>query len=75
MTVRMTKMKSKPTHIYHEEVYDPTGYGNSTRQTFDKKQFDAWVKYARELREPVTGWKSRFYVGTIDWVEDVVDND
>ena len=58
--------KTKPTHIYREETFGTNGYGNSTRQTFNKKLFDAWVDMSKQ---PTFGWASRFYIGTIDWAE------
>jgi hypothetical protein len=63
----MTKRKPKPTRIYREEVHG-AGAFNSTRQSFDKEQFDAWKRGASDPwlnRDSQT----RFFVGTIDWTE------
>jgi hypothetical protein len=68
MTTKKTKRRAKPRHIYREEVFSGDSYGNSTRQTYDKQLFEEWVAYA-PIREQRVGWKSRFYIGMIDWAE------
>ena len=61
----VNRRKPKPQCVYREETYDPTGYGNSTRQTFDIDQYNAWLKWDLEGHNP--DWERKFYVGTIEW--------
>ena len=56
--------KPRPTLIFCEEVTHRDPLYNSTRQTFDQKQFDAWRKLPRSADTQVV-----FAVGQISWVD------
>ena len=58
--------RARPTRIFREEVTYPTPDRrfNSTRQTFDEKQFLAWQRLSRTSQVEV-----RFFVGEINWKE------
>lgn len=68
--------KLRPTRIYREEVIDlsPGGNRNSTRQTFDKWQYQSWIDATRV--KPDCQFEHRFFIGTIHWVrgEDAADD-